>query len=154
MKRLAKIDRVKRTRFDDNHHGRTIHYDRQLFSYYVRHEVDIYNTLKYKGESFDAVYQTGGGYRNNDYSSPHRSLGLSVDGGTDRVLILVSEVSRKDLKNPKDVAWYIDEINNKAIQTAEDILALIEALEENAEEAEGYFDNMDLDDTIPEGYDG
>lgn len=117
------------------------------FGKYIRHEVTLYNTISFKDRSFDAVYQTGVTYYNNDYSSPSRELALSYEAGTDDVLILVDGLWESDFNDEKQdkIDAIIEELKDRhnLILSKEELWDVYVALNENKPDICNFFDFSD-----------
>lgn len=137
--------KVNFSEFDYNYHNSEKHYDSHANEEYVRHNIDIYNTLSFKGTDFSAVYQTGCSYQNNNYSSPSKKIELSDDGGTDSVLITINQMVESDFEDMNIVEYYIEECNSRDINNKDDLIALYEAINENLIQAQNYFDSISED---------
>lgn len=128
--------------FNHNYYG-SVKHSYSTVPEYTRHEIDVYNTVR----GLEAVYQTGLDYYHNTHATPHETLELSTDGGTDKRLVKVSEIEQSDFDNPQYKEYLtdiIEEIDLDSVKTVEDLEALYNELERNKEEAQQYMDNLDL----------
>ena len=132
----------KTTSFEHNYHG-SVKHSSSVVPEYTRHEIDVYNTVR----GLYAVYQTATDYYNNSHPTPHETLGLSSDGGTDSKLIKVSQLEESDFENPQYKDYLEDlitELEITGVSTIEDLRTFYKELEENRKEAQKYVDNLEL----------
>lgn len=129
---------ITTTAFEYNYHNSKWCNDRE----YLIHNADIYNKIKFKDLELQAVYQDGQTYFNNDYSQPRNVPELVDAMGTDRILIVVNQISESDFDNDEYVAYYIEQIGNEAITTKEELRALYQALMSNNVAAKQFYKDL------------
>lgn len=137
--------RVERGSFDHDYFDSQEYFDNQLGEQYIRHNINIYNKLMFKGVNFDAMYQTGCSFRHGDYTLPCNTLELSVDDRTDRTLIEVSRLTHADLNDEDSVENIINFLGCPSVENKDDIIELMSALEDNLRESRDYLDMLDID---------
>lgn len=137
---------ITTTDFEHNFHGHVIHSSRNGGDY-VRHEVDIYNTVC----CLDAVYQNGLSYLGNDYDRPDPRLQLSPDGGADERLVTVDQLTESELdalKDSEDLAEFLEEVSLDGIDSWESLAALFGELRDNEHAANIYLRNLEFSDDV------
>ena len=137
--------RVERGSFDHDYFDSQEYFDNQLGEQYIRHNINIYNKLMFKGVSFDAMYQTGCSFRHGDYTLPCNTLELSVDDRTDRTLIEVSRLTHADLNDEDSVENIINFLGCPSVENKDDIIELMTALEDNLRASRAYLERLDID---------
>ncbi len=97
---IENIVHATATLFSSNYNGSKEHFLNGTT--YICHDVDIFNTVNFKGKSYPAVYQTGMKYYNNDYSTPMPDVNISRDGGTEDFIHDVASASSFDICSLSD----------------------------------------------------
>lgn len=137
--------RVERGSFNHDYFDSQEYFDNHLGEQYIRHNINVYNKLVFKGVSFDAMYQTGCSFRHGDYTLPCNTLELSVDDRTDRTLIEVSRLTHADLNSKDSVENIINFLGCPSVENKDDIIELMAALKDNLKESRDYLDTLDID---------
>lgn len=130
------------TEFNHNYFDSQKYFDYKIGEEYIRHNINVFNQITYKGAVFDAMYQTGSSFRNNDYTLPCNNLKLSVIDRTDRVLSELNKLSPSDMQTDDQVKNLIGYLACPAIESKADLLLLRNAIESNLQEARSYLDNL------------
>ena len=137
--------RVERGSFAHDYFDSQEYFDHHLGERYIRHNINVYNKLVFKGMSFDAMYQTGCSFRYGDYTLPCNTLELSVDDRTDRTLVEISRLTSADLNNEDSVENIVKFLDCPSVENKDDIVELMVALEDNLRESRDYLDMLDID---------
>ena len=142
---VSDTNKISRESFKHDYFDSQEYFDPQLGEHYIRHNINVYNKLKFKDSVFDAMYQTGCSFRYGDYTLPSNELELSVNDRTDRTLIEVSRLSNNDLQDELSINNIINFLNCPSIENKEDLIVLFNALKQNLEMAKTYLKDMDID---------
>lgn len=129
---------ITTTDFEYNYHNSQWRNGRE----YLTHNADIYNTIQFKDLELQAVYQDAQSYFYGDYSQPRNVPELVSGMGTDKILNIINSMYEKDFDNDEYIANYIEQIDNEAITTKEELRALYEALRDNNSAAIPFYNDL------------
>lgn len=133
------MNTVTTSSFEFNYHNSEKHSSSNCDEY-VRHNIDVFNSMDIADKSFNACYQTAMSYIHNDYSTPSRKLGLS-DNSTDAFLLKLNNLVESELEDDE----IMDELAEESKLAKEDIKSLYYALNENLIDAQNFMNSLDLD---------
>ncbi|QIR16665.1 hypothetical protein [Shewanella aestuarii] len=149
---------ITTTYFDHILHSTEVHGNHNHRDY-VRHNIDIFNVIKIHGKDYNAVYQSGLSYFNNDVSLPSAEIELSEAGGTDPFLeslngLYACDIDEMESMPAEQQAEIISEWQEVCpnIESIACIRAAYDELMDNNGMAQSYAYELNLCDD-PEAYD-
>ena len=129
--------KITATIFESNYHY-SEHRGNMNCDEYVRHNVDVYNTIMIEEngvhDTFQTVYQNGMHHIHGDYSLPSTELELSEDGGADTFLCEIDrEFYEEDFNGPNNekIAEFLEETNHRIVNTPKKLWLLYDFLRDN-----------------------
>ena len=138
--------------FDHQYFDSQRYFDNEAQEQYLRHNVNVYNQINHNGVVFDAMYQTGNSFRNNDYSLPSEELELSYTDSTDKVLIEVSQLNACDLESDSSVQNIIEYLQCDSIRHKDDLVTMFNLVQQNLVAAKAYFDSLEFNIVISNAF--
>lgn len=117
---------------------------------YVRHNVNVYNKITFKVESFHAVYQTGQSYYHKDISAPRQALELSDE--SDASLVILNGYYEEYLEslNEEELEFELERLAEWGLllENKDELLAVYDCLMENNSKVGNASDYVEDDEVI------
>ncbi len=148
----SESEATSRTLFSYEYFDSQQYYDAVANEVYTRHNINIHNKITVKGVAFDAMYQTGTSFRNDDYTLPCNTLKLSHFDRTDDLIADMAHIKIEGLQTDEQIKNIISYLKNPLITNKEDVIALYNVVALNLIEARHYFDSLNIDVVINKSF--